>query len=78
MNKLAVVSLWPKNVITQILQSLYNFISTLASRCVYLSRAKGTEQDAAWDWLAENSTNNTHASTSVDAAWYLLKGMNWL
>ena len=29
MNKLAVVSLWPKNVITQILQSLYNFISIL-------------------------------------------------
>ena len=51
-------------------------VEGLTSRCVYLSRAKGTEQDAAWDWLAENSTNNTHASTSVDAAWYLLKGMN--
>ena len=31
--------LWPKNVITQILQSLYNFISTLA--IIFLSRLYG-------------------------------------
>ena len=36
-------------------------------------RAKGNEQDAAWDWLAENNTNNSPSSTSVDAAWHLLK-----
>merc|ERR1712079_740331 len=48
-------------------------VEGLASRCVYLSRAKGNEQDAAWDWLAENNTNNSPSSTSVDAAWHLLK-----
>ena len=36
-------------------------------------RAKGNEQDAAWDWLAENNTNNSPSSTSVDASWHLLK-----
>ena len=34
---------------------------------------QGNEQDAAWDWLAENSTNNVPSSTSVDASWHLLK-----
>ena len=28
------MAVWPKNIITQILQSLYNFISTLASKLV--------------------------------------------
>ena len=45
----------------------------LASRCVYLSRAKGNDQDAAWDWLAENNTSNSSSLTSVDSAWHLLK-----
>ena len=40
---------------------------------MYLSRAKGNDQDAAWDWLAENNTSNSSSLTSVDSAWHLLK-----
>ena len=45
----------------------------LASRCVYLSRAKSSEKDLAWDWLAENNFSDCGAATSVEAAWNLLK-----
>jgi nuclear pore complex protein Nup160 len=46
----------------------------LTTRCVRLSKARPTDQDAAWDWLAENNAGLTNA-TSVEAAWNLLKDL---
>ena len=48
-------------------------VEGLASRCVYLSRAKASEKDLAWDWLAANNFSDCGAATSVEAAWSLLK-----
>ena len=50
-------------------------VEGLASRCIYLSRSKSAERDAAWDWLAENNCgeNGGGAQTSVESAWSLLK-----
>lgn len=48
-------------------------VEGLTSRCVYLSKAKPSDQDSAWDWLAENNFSCNNASTSVEASWNLLK-----
>lgn len=48
-------------------------VEGLASRCIYLSRSKSNERDAAWDWLSENNFGESGAVTSVEASWGLLK-----
>ena len=50
-------------------------VEGLASKCVKLSRAKATEQDAAWEWLKENTLTQTNTASTVEAAWSLLQDL---
>ena len=45
----------------------------LSSRCVHLStRAKGSERDAAWDWLAKNNMSSLTTSANNDRTSYII------
>lgn len=50
-------------------------VEGLASRCVRLTQARVAEQDAAWDWLADNNPSGVdiRSGSAVEAAWKLLE-----